>query len=138
MWSGCASTGPLLFGVNADSFSKEQKSPSESATSSSAASFSSSVLLNSTSSNSSSLEDFLNVAINSVIEEEPITQSSSAKRISEEKQVPRLIDNKKKHLKNFAAQRDNLQLQEVKEGVHYRKTLTKTYEFIRVFAESMQ
>ena len=33
--------------------------------------------------------------------EEPIKQSSSAKRKSEESQVPRLIDNKRKHLEKI-------------------------------------
>ena len=56
---------------------------------------SSSVALNSTSSNHNSLvEDLSNVNTDSVIEEEPIKQSSSAKRKSEENQVPRLINNR--------------------------------------------
>ena len=93
-----ASTEPLSFGVDADSFSKEQESSSKSITSSSAACSSSSVLLNSTSSDGSKPQDFLNVDTDSIIEEEPIKQSSSTKRKSDENQVPRLIENKQKHL----------------------------------------
>ena len=76
----------------------------------------------------------------SVIEEEPIKQSSSAKRKSEENQVPRLIDNKRKHLeKTFSvAQRDQLLLQEAKDDTKFRKTLAETLqESNRVFAESL-
>ena len=60
-----------------------------------------SVVLNSTSSNDDSLvEDLSNVYTDSVTEEEPIKQSSSAKRKSDENQVPRLIENrpKRKHI----------------------------------------
>ena len=76
----------------------------------------------------------------SVIEEEPIKQSSSAKCKSEENQVPRLIDNKRKHLeKTFSvAQRDQLLLQEAKDDTKFRKTLAETLqESNRVFAESL-
>ena len=94
--SGSASTELLSFGVDADSFSEEQESSSsKSAISSATFLSSSSVVLNSTSSNDDSLaEDLSNVYTDSVIKEEPIKQSSSAKRKSEENQVPRLIDNK--------------------------------------------
>ena len=100
---GSASTEPLSFGVDADSFSEEhESSSSKSATSSAASLSSSSVVLNSTSSNHDSLvEDLSNVYMESVIEEEAIKQSSSAKRKSEKNQVPRLTDNKRKHLEKI-------------------------------------
>ena len=89
IWGGCTSTEPLSFGRDADSFSKEQESSSKSLTSSTAASFSSSVLLNSTLSSDSIVEDFLNVDTDSVLLENSLKQSSSAKCISEENQTPR-------------------------------------------------
>ena len=73
-----------------------------------------------------------------VIEEESIKQSSSEKRKSEESQVPRLIDNKQKHLGKTlsAAQRDQLLLQQAKDDAQFRKTLAETLqESNRVFAE---
>ena len=82
----------------------------------------SSVALNSTSSNYDSLvEDFSNVYTDSVREEEPIKQSSSAKRKSEENRVPRLINNKRKHLEK--TQRNQLLLQEAKDDAQFRKIL---------------
>ena len=103
IWGGSASTKPLSFGVDADSFSEEQESSSSKVQFYGQLSFFViiSVVLNSTSSNDDSLvEDLSNVYTDSVTEEEPIKQSSSAKRKSDENQVPRLTDNrpKRKHL----------------------------------------
>ena len=83
---GSALTEPLSFGVDADLFSEEQESSSSKSAISSAASSSSSL----------ELDDLSNVYTDSVIEE-PLKQSSSAKRKSEENQVPRLIKSKRKH-----------------------------------------
>ena len=108
------------FGLDADSFSKEQES-SKSVTSSSATSFSLSVLLNSTWSSYSRVQDVLNVETDTVLEEDPIKQSSSEELISEENQSPMLIDNKRKHWQKAlsAAQIDWLFLQEVKDDAQY-------------------
>ena len=103
---------------------------------SSAASLSSSSVLNSTSSNDGNLvEDLPNVYTDSVIDKEPIKQSSSAKRKSEENHV---LNNKQKHLEKTlsAAQRDQLLLQEAKDDAQFGKTLTDTLrESNRVFTE---
>ena len=104
----------LSFGVDADSFSEESSSSSATA------------LKNSTSSNDGSLvEDLSNVYTDSVIDEQPIKQSSSAKRKSEENQVPRLTDNKRKHLEKTlpAAQRDQQLLQEAKDDTHCKSQI---------------
>ena len=133
-----ASTEPSLFRVHVDSFSEEQESSSsKSAISSAASLLASSVALNSISSNHDSLvEDFSNVYTDSVREEEPIKQSSSAKRKSEENRVPRLINNKQKHLEK--TQRNQLLLQEAKDDAQFRKTLTETLRASnRVFVESL-
>ena len=101
----------LSFGVDADSFSEESSSSSATA------------LKNSTSSNDGSLvEDLSN---DSVIDEQPIKQSSSAKRKSEENQVPRLTDNKRKHLEKTLppAQRDQQLLQEAKDDTHCKSQI---------------
>ena len=134
-------TEPLSFGVEVNSFSEEQKSSSViSATSSAASLSSSSSVLNSTASNDVSLvEDLSNVYADSVIEEET-KQSSSEKPKLEENQVPKLIDNKRKHLEKTwsPAQRDQLLLQEAKDNAQFRKTLTETLqESNRVSAESL-
>ena len=78
-----------------------------------------------TSSNDSSLvEDLSNFYKDSVKEEEPIKQSSSAKRKSEENQVRRSIDNKRKHLEKSCLQRrDKLLLQKAKDDAQLCKTL---------------
>ena len=78
-----------------------------------------------TSSNDGSLvEDLSNLYTDSVKEEEPIKQSSSAKRKSEENQVPRSIDNKRKHLEKSCLQhRDQLLLQKAKDDAQFCKTL---------------
>ena len=102
---------------------------------------SSSSVLNSTSSNDDNLvEDLSNVYTDSVTEEEPIKQSSSAKHKSEENQVLKLIDNKQKHLEKTlsAAQRGQLLLQEAKDDTQFLKTSTETLrESNRVFAEPL-
>ena len=72
--------------------------------------------------------------------EEPIKQSSSGKRKAGENQVPKLINNKQKHLEKTlsAAQIDRLLLQEAKDDAQFRKTLVETLqESNRVFAESL-
>ena len=55
------------------------------------------MLLNSTLSSYSRVQDILNVETDTVLEEDPIKQSSSEEHISEENQSPMLIDNKRKH-----------------------------------------
>ena len=96
-WGVSASTEPLSFAVDADSFSEEQESSSsKSATSLAAASSSSFITLSND--DGSLVGDLSNAQTDTVIEEELIKQSSSVKRKSEENQVPRLIDNKRKHL----------------------------------------
>ena len=73
------------------------------------------------------VEDLSNLYTDSVIEEEPIKQSSCSKRKSEENQVPRLIDNKRKHLeKPCLLHKDQLLLQEAKDDAQFRKILAET------------
>ena len=92
-WSVSASTEPLSFAVDADSFSEEQESSSSKSKTSLAAASSSS-FITSSNDDGSLVGDLSNAQIDTVIEEEPIKRSSSAKRKSEENQVPRLIDDK--------------------------------------------
>ena len=133
-------TEPSSFGADPDSFSEEQESISSKTSFFVTVASSSTSVLNSTSSNDSSLVDYLpNVYTGSVIEEELLKQSSSAKRKSEENEVLRLIKYKRKHLEKTlsAAQRDLL-LQEAKDDAQFRKTLPETLqESNRVFAESL-
>ena len=133
-------TEPSSFGADADSFSEEKESISSKTNFFVKVASSSTSVLNSTSSNDSSLVDYLsNVYTGSVIEEELLKQSSSAKRKSGENQVLRLIKYKRKHLEKTlsAAQRDLL-LQEAKDDTQFRKTLPETLqESNRVFAESL-
>ena len=86
MWGSPASVEPLSCGVDGESFNKK------------VADSSSSVFLNLTSSNDDSLEDFLNVGTDSITEQEPLKQSSYPKGKISENQVPRLIDNERKHI----------------------------------------
>ena len=129
-------TEPSSFGADADSFSEEQESISSKTSFFVKVASSSTSVLNSTSSNDSSLVDYLsNVYTGSVIEEELLKQSSSAKRKSEENEVLRLIKYKRKHLEKTlsAAQRDLL-LQEAKMTHNFVK---HCQESNRVFAESL-
>ena len=123
-------TEPSSFGADADSFSEEQESISSKTSFFVKVASSSTSVLNSTSSNDSSLVDYLpNVYTGSVIEEELLKQSSSAKRKSEENEVLRLIKYKRKHLEKTlsAAQRDLL-LQEAKMTHNFVKHCQRHYK----------
>ena len=104
----------LSFGVDAECFNKKHYQTSSVAPSSS------SVFLNLTLSDDVSLEDFSNVGTDSIKEEEPLKQSSYPKGKILENQIPRLIDNKRKHVEKalFSAQRDQLLLQEGNSQCH--------------------
>lgn len=130
MWGSPTSRKSLSFGVDAESFNKKHYQASSVAPSSS------SVFLNLTLSDDVSLEDFSNVGTDSITEEEPLKQSSYPKGKILENQVPRLIDNKRKHVEKalFSGQRDQLLLQEGNSQCH--KTLAETSQKSnRVFAE---
>ena len=71
------------------------------------------------------VEDLPNVYTDSVIEEEPIKQSSSTERKSGENQVPVFSDDNEKHMEKTlsATQGDQLLLQEAKDGAKFCETL---------------
>ena len=85
------------------------------------------------------VEDLPNVYTDSVIEEEPIKQSSCTERKSGENQVPVFSDDNEKHMEKTlsATQGDQLLLQEAKDGAKFCETLWETLqETNQVFADN--
>ena len=130
LWGGSANTEPLPYGVNVDSFALSEDIPGGESTT-----------LQGTASTSGFAKENFSEESNQDEDDEDELNEIAPNRKRKQSCIPKLIDNKRKHLEKSlsAAQRDQLLIREAKEDAQFRRDLADAMrQSTESFAQSVK